>query len=66
MLTWMVYELAKDQDYQQKMRYEITAVRAKVAERGDDDFTVADLYSMPFVIAGMKVRAIVEHKRVVM
>lgn len=57
MLTWMVWELAKDDEYQGKMRDEIAAMRAKVAERGDDDFTVADLDSMPFVIAGMKVCA---------
>ena len=55
MLTWLMYELAKDQEYQEKMRDEIAAVRAKVTERGDDDFTVADLDSMQFVIAGMKV-----------
>ncbi|TFY57341.1 hypothetical protein EVJ58_g7079 [Rhodofomes roseus] len=54
MLTWMTWELAKDQDYQAKMRQEIAAVRAKVSERGDDDFTVADLDSMTFVIAGLK------------
>ncbi|KAI0719203.1 PAH-inducible cytochrome P450 monooxygenase PC-PAH 1 [Fomitopsis betulina] len=46
--------LLHDDEYQGKMRDEIAAMRAKVAERGDDDFTVADLDSMPFVIAGMK------------
>ena len=55
MLTWMMYELAKDQEYQEKMRDEVAAVRTKVTERGDDDFTVADLDSMQFVNAGMKV-----------
>ena len=55
MLTWMLFELAKDQEYQSKMREEIALVRDKVSQRGDDDFTVADLDSMTFVIAGMKV-----------
>lgn len=55
MLTWIMFELAKDQAYQSKLRDEIAAVRAKVTARGDDDFTVADLDSMTFVIACMKV-----------
>ena len=54
MLTWMLFELARDQEYQSKMREEIALVRDKVSQRGDDDFTVADLDSMTFVIAGMK------------
>ncbi|KZT63987.1 cytochrome P450 [Daedalea quercina L-15889] len=54
MLTWMLYELAKDQEYQSKMREEIALVRDRVSQRGDDEFTVADLDSMSFVIAGMK------------
>lgn len=63
MLTWMLYELAKDEEYQGKMRDEIAAVRAKVAERGDDDFTVADLDGMQFGIAAMKVCVRIGYRR---
>lgn len=52
MLFW---ELAKDVKYQQKMREEITAVRADAVARGDIDFTVADLESMVYVNAAIKV-----------
>ena len=46
-------------------RYLAVETEASVGVK-HDDFTVADLDSMPFVIAGMKVRAIVEQKRAVM
>lgn len=52
MLFW---ELAKDVSYQQKMREEIAAVHADVVARGDTDFSVADLDSMVYVNAAIKV-----------
>lgn len=53
-MTWLLYELARHPEYQQKMRDEVHAVRARVAERGDDDFSVVDLDSMTYCLAAMK------------
>ncbi|CDO77274.1 hypothetical protein BN946_scf184753.g24 [Trametes cinnabarina] len=53
-MTWMLYELARHPDYQAKMRDEVKAVRARVTERGDSDFSVSDLDSMTYVQAAMK------------
>ena len=36
-MTWLLYELARHPEYQQKMRDEIRAIRARAAERGDAD-----------------------------
>ncbi|EKM51202.1 uncharacterized protein PHACADRAFT_165799 [Phanerochaete carnosa HHB-10118-sp] len=36
-LTWMVYELARNQDYQNKMREEIVAARSRLHESAADD-----------------------------
>ncbi|KAI0640269.1 PAH-inducible cytochrome P450 monooxygenase PC-PAH 1 [Trametes polyzona] len=53
-MTWMLYELARHPDYQSKMREEVRAIRARVAERGDSEFSVTDLDSMTYVLAAMK------------
>ena len=53
-MTWLLYELARHPDYQQKMRDEVKAIRARVAERGDSDFSVSDLDSMTYTLAAMK------------
>ncbi|TFY57340.1 hypothetical protein EVJ58_g7078 [Rhodofomes roseus] len=53
-LTWLLWELAKDVNYQRKMREEIATARADVIARGDADFTVADLESMEYVNAAIK------------
>ncbi|KAH9854395.1 PAH-inducible cytochrome P450 monooxygenase PC-PAH 1 [Lenzites betulinus] len=53
-MTWMLYELARHPEYQSKMREEVRAIRARVAERGDSDFSVSDLDAMTYVLAGMK------------
>ncbi|KAI9066918.1 cytochrome P450 [Trametes sanguinea] len=53
-MTWMLYELARHPDYQAKMRDEVQAVRARVTERGDSDFSISDLDSMTYVQAAMK------------
>ncbi|PIL24888.1 cytochrome P450 [Ganoderma sinense ZZ0214-1] len=53
-LTWLLYELARHPEYQQKMRDEVRAIRARVAERGDADFSVADLDAMTYCFAAMK------------
>lgn len=54
-LNLLFWELAKDVNYQQKMREEIAAARADVVARGDTDFAVADLESMVYVNAAIKV-----------
>ncbi|KAM5532813.1 hypothetical protein V8D89_013532 [Ganoderma adspersum] len=53
-MTWLLYELARHPEYQQKMRDEIRAIRARAAERGDADFSVADLDAMTYCLAAMK------------
>ena len=53
-MTWTLWELAKHPEYQAQMRAEIKAVRARVTERGDADFSVSDLDSMTYTLAAMK------------
>ncbi len=53
-MTWLLYHLARHPEYQQKMRDEIHAIRARVTERGDADFSVADLDAMTYCLAAMK------------
>ena len=55
-LTWYLYELAKNQAYQDKLREEILSVRSHIAARGSSDLTISDLDSMIYLPAGMKVR----------
>lgn len=53
-LVWALYELARHPEYQTKVRDEIKATRARVAERGDGELTIADLDSMQYLPALMK------------
>ncbi|KAJ8474242.1 hypothetical protein ONZ51_g7351 [Trametes cubensis] len=53
-MTWMLYEIARHPEYQGKMREEVRAIRARVTERGDTDFSVSDLDAMTYVLAAMK------------
>ncbi|KAI0641434.1 PAH-inducible cytochrome P450 monooxygenase PC-PAH 1 [Trametes meyenii] len=53
-ISWMLYELARHPKYQTKLRDEVKAIRAQVAERGDSDFSVSDLDAMTYVLATMK------------
>ncbi|KAI0714601.1 cytochrome P450 [Earliella scabrosa] len=53
-MTWLLYELARHPEYQSKMRAEVKAIRARVAERGDEDFSVSDLDAMTYCLAAMK------------
>lgn len=51
-----MYELSKHREYQNKVREEIKATRARVvAERGDEEITISDLDSMQYLPALMKV-----------
>ena len=54
-LTWTFWELAKDCEFQTRIREEIRAARAKVIERGDTDFSIADLEGMTLLQAALKV-----------
>ena len=58
-IAWMLLELARHPDYQDKMRAEIAHKRAEVAARGDADFTMEDLESMEYLQAVIKVLRVV-------
>lgn len=55
-LTWMLWELAKHPEYQDLMRSEILATKARVIQRGDTAFSMDDLDSMKYTVAAIKVR----------
>ena len=54
-LTFGLWELAKHQDCQEKLRREIKETLEKVKARGDADFTASDFESMPYLVAITKV-----------
>ncbi|KIJ34439.1 hypothetical protein M422DRAFT_782890 [Sphaerobolus stellatus SS14] len=49
--AWFLYELAKYPECQTRIREEIAAVKAVVAERGDTEPTIADLDGMEYTLA---------------
>ncbi|KAH7925349.1 cytochrome P450 [Leucogyrophana mollusca] len=53
-LAWLLYELARHPEDQQKIRDEIIATRARIEARHSDDFTPADLDAMIFTNAVIK------------
>lgn len=53
-LTWLLYELSKHPEQQERMRKEIAEVRSKYLERGE--LTVSDYDSMKYTNAVIKVR----------
>lgn len=55
-ITWLLYELAKHPDAQDKLRAEIALKRSEVTARGDVEFTLEDLESMEYLQAAIKVR----------
>lgn len=57
-ITWMLWELSKHPDYQDKMRAEIRQKRTEATARGDADFTIEDLESMEYLQAAIKVRCV--------
>ena len=54
-LTWGLYELSRNPAVQTKVREEIKAARRHAAQRGEDELTVADLDSMKYLLAVIKV-----------
>ncbi|KAH9942950.1 PAH-inducible cytochrome P450 monooxygenase PC-PAH 1 [Amylocystis lapponica] len=52
--TWLLWELAKHPEVQDKIRHEISAIRARVSARGDADFQVSDFDAMTYTIAVIK------------
>ena len=55
-LTFLAYELARHPEYQDRMRDEILATRARVEARGDPEFTMDDLDSLTLTLNAIKVR----------
>lgn len=53
-ITWLLWELSKYPEYQEKMRTEIRQKRAEIAARGGVDFTMEDLESMVYLQAALK------------
>ncbi|OCH87516.1 cytochrome P450 [Obba rivulosa] len=53
-LTWLLYELSKNPDYQIKMREEIRMIRSSVTARGDTNFSAEDLDAMKYCMAALK------------
>lgn len=53
-ITWLLWELAKHPDFQDKLRGEIAQKRAEIAARGGFDFTMDDLESMTYLQAALK------------
>lgn len=54
-LAWIVHEISKHPEFQAQVREEIKKTRAQVARRGDTDFSIADLDSMKYLLAAIKV-----------
>jgi cytochrome P450 len=54
-VTWALYELSKHPDFQTKVREEIKVTREQASQRGDHDLSIADLDSMTYLLALMKV-----------
>lgn len=51
----MLWELAKNRHVQERLRKEIIETLGKIRTRGDNDFTMNDIDSMPYLLAVGKV-----------
>ncbi len=54
-LTFLLYELARNREYQNRMREEVKQARARVSARGDTNFTIEDLDGMTLCMNAIKV-----------
>jgi len=50
-LTFALWEFAKNRRVQEKLRAEIKETLGRIRMRGDSDFTVSDIDSMPYLLA---------------
>ena len=55
-ITFLAWELARHPEYQDRMRDEILAARARLEARGDPEFTMDDLDSLTLTMNAIKVR----------
>ncbi|KAI1791251.1 cytochrome P450 [Ganoderma leucocontextum] len=53
-LTFLLYELSRNQEYQTRMREEIRSVRARITARGGNEFTIEDLDSLTLTMNAIK------------
>ncbi|KAF8573774.1 cytochrome P450 [Ramaria rubella] len=53
-INWALYELSKHPEFQNLLRHEIKQTRKEAAQRGDKEFSVADLDSMKYLLALIK------------
>ena len=58
-LSFVLYELARHPEYQERMRQEIRAARAKVIARGGTEFTIEDLDSLTLSLNAIKASDII-------
>ena len=56
-LTFLFYELSRNQEYQARMREEIRSVRAQITARGGNEFTIEDLDLLTLTMNAIKVSA---------
>lgn len=54
-IAWLLWELAKHSEYQDRLREEIMKKRMEVSARGDSEFSMEDLESMEYLQAAIKV-----------
>jgi alkylphenol/PAH-inducible cytochrome P450 monooxygenase len=54
-VTWLLWELAKHPEYQDKLRAAIIDKRSEVNARGDQDFSIDDLESVEYLQAAIMV-----------
>ena len=54
-VTWLLWELSKSPQYQERLRAEIRHKRAEITMRGDTDFNMEDFEGMAYLQAAIKV-----------
>lgn len=54
-IAFLLYELARHPDVQDRLRSEIQETLTKARARGDDDLTVADMDNMKYALSVVKV-----------